>query len=715
MREYSEEVNLYIETNSPIDSKVLPSVASAKGKYNRIAPQLENANSRQISNETLEKDYNDALTVFENYIVSVYRILSGKGYLTESEWELILNNISDSRYIFSDLVLKLGTTRPWIFKGEKEEFVKSVLKRKGFYNIKIIPSSDENRLFDTPNNFINDLKTSLSINMVYEDIEKALNGKGYIGTKQRFNYLTIYDFLKFHLKINQKPLRDEFINILENCKDKNIINIRSAKSYIQGITGDFWKEYERYRGFKMLCSLVYWFSKSSVRYLTEDMYEYFVNNVDNELLRNVLSELKVHTAVLNTRRTKIIQKGTNVTFSNFSIDSSSGTIYATVEKDRYADSFSSASTKIKLTSTDSLTIGNLTYNCTYYVSIWEVFDDQDAVKLGNLKTVTPGVEWPRYDYILENTGEKNNDFNKFANDRNLDISFSLKTSEGDYTYTVRCKEGGGTISSPVEGKGFTPQIFGKGDLLKFTLTIPQLEYNCEYTISAFVMIKGNEKIFSKLFEYSHIHKKVEAIPVIRRSTDKNEILLDFVGNQWPVEFGKNDSSTAIAFACRTDHFPDNIDDGMNDFAIKIIDYSSYRQGIFKVKCNTRNIPPVLYISGWLLSSGRPVKQVVRNAIYEIYYQVKNNVLIIDENIRINNVTVPKFDFYAFDRKDRVIASEKNVELDPSELQWSFTPSGKVNSVLVEASDMLERQICLFRNSKSGETGKVKIGLGLPWF
>lgn len=695
MVRYSNDVNVYVESRSPMHEKKLPVVAKAAGVYRHpsVARNLENPNVRTITETSLNDDYNEALRLLEENIIHVYQILGAKGGLTESEWKLMKSSISKGLYRFPDINQSLGTAMRWQIDDKLvESFLKTVLKKHGI-DVKLVSSSGDVLLYEDENAFLKKMASDFSVNMNFEQIEKKIDSADYSGTKKRLHYITIYDFLKFHLDLKDVPSKEELIRNLDTCKDKASANIIAVKDLIVNISGNFWVEYEKYREFKMVQVLARWYGKSTVRCLNGAAYEYFSENISEQILSKAMSYLKVHTAFINPKKSKADTSGSNAVFE-FQIEKLSGDIYATVNEGNYATEFTHASRKLKLTSSTSLQLQNLDYGKTYCVSLWEVMGSDDAVKLGDLPRVTPGIKWPTCKKISKSP--VNDTFN---------FSVDIEGGEGNLSYVACVQKGNTIITTPNSGMKLKPNI----ESGKLSFSVKTLEYDENYTFCVFVLLDEGKYCDKLVADFNYIPKKVQLEKVIRKAGNKyisgKEIYLDFVNKRWPELF---DSGT-IRFACRTDRFPDNPDDGQPGFIINSVSENAYREGTFKLITPKDTFYPVLYICGWLNRGTEDNQLVVQNVIYDLLYKLKGDVLHFDifPNTQILNLSLPSLRIYGFDKKDNIVFSGENIIVG-ADLQCQLSSAGKIKMLVVETADLSERQIYQFRSRKTFSTGKTKV-------
>lgn len=696
MAYYSSDVNVYVESRSPIQEKKLPAIPKAVGVYRRVARNLADMNKheKEITEAKLSNDYIAASELFKENVIRIYQILGAKGGLTQEEWDLMKTSASKGNYIFPDISLRLGTTMKFQLDDKSAEtFIKSILEKSG-YSLKILPSSGSSALYEDESKFLEELANSLSVNMVFEIIEQRIDNADYAATKNRLHYLTIYDFLEHHFGLGKNvPDKSKFLEYLDTCKDKESAYIIDVKKLISDFSGDFWAEYDKYREFKMIQILARWYGKSEVRVLSGAAYNFFHESLSEEMFSKALKILRVHTASLNPRKSKSETTGTNATF-NFEIERLNGDVYALVNQNNYAASFTGSPKKLKLSSDNCLTLSGLEYGKTYCVSLWEVMGKDDTVKLGDLPSVTPGVKWPAVKSVSK-TPSKNN----------LNISVIVSGGEGNISYMICMKKNAASIASVNDGEKIKPKFDSEKLSTTITATINSLEYDTEYVFCVFALIDGGKYCTKIVPDFKYIPKKLKLHTVIRKASARDEsstgtISLDFAERKWPDSFGNQ----TVTFACRTDRFPENPDDSEANFTINSMDINAYRNSVFKLKTAQEKSYAALYICGWLKDG----QLVVQNAIYEIRYTFsKKNILSFDIWFNKKDIELPKMRIFCFDRKDNIIFKNENLTVG-SEKQIQFQISGKVDSVLVEAADPLERQIYLFRNENTLDVGKSKL-------
>lgn len=697
MLRYSNDVNVYVESKSPMHEKKLPVIAKAAGIYRHpsVARNLENPNSRTITETSLTDEYNEALRLAEVYIVHIYQILGSKGYVTEEEWDLILNSVGRNNYLFPDVVLELGTTMRWQIDSKvMDSFLRTILSKHGI-DVRILPMSGGSALYQDETVFLEQMATHFSVNLVFEKIEKKIDSADYGGTKKRLHYMNLYDFLKFHFNMESIPNQQELISLLLNCKDNASANIISAREMIEAIQGDFWKEYEKYREFKMVQVLARWFSKSTVRILNGQAYEYFAETISEQMLLQATKFLKVHTAFMNVRKAKSATNGTSATFS-FEIQNCSGDVYATIGEGAYATQFRTGGKKIKLHSKNTLEIEDLEYGKTYCVALWEVLEN-DAAKIGELPKITPGINWP----VAK-------DFCKIPVDRVLQCKMRVEGGEGNLSYCACIRKGTGKITSPSEGERFNLQVHN-GTL---TFSSNDLEYDEVYTVCVFALLNNGAYFEELIPSFQYVPKKVELVKIIRKAETSNgihiekEANLDFADRQWPSIFGEG----IVRFACRTDRYPQSPEDGEILFSIPPIRRSDYLDGVFKI--TSKKLLPLystLYICGWLDRGTGNEQLIVQNCLYDLQYKVKGNVLRFDvmHNLPYEKIEFPEMRICCFDKKDTIVYSEKNAKIG-SDYRYTMTPTGKVKYIVIEAADPVERMMYRFRSAKTLDFGKSKI-------
>lgn len=699
MVRYSNDVNVYIENKVLLSEKVIPVPLKAAGVYRRVARNLENPDARKITEKTLSDEYDEARRIFEDIAVRVYGILGAKGGVTADEWELIKSSITKGTYMFPDVTLDLGTQTPWKIKdGCADEFIRETLKKHGI-NVKIISSVGGKILYEDENSFIKQMATDFAVISEFKQIEEKLEIADYSGTKKRLHYLTIYDFLKFHLGLESVPTKEEFIKQLETCKGCKSASIIDARELVNKISGDFWAEYEKYREFKMVQVLARWYSKSSIRSINREVYDFISCNISESMLNKAMKYLKVHTAFLNPRSSKGDTKGTTANF-NFRIQDANGDIYAVVNENSYIDDYSKASKKIKVTSMSSLIINGLEFGKNYCVSLWEDMGNGDAIKLGDLPKVTPGIKWPIVKSI-----------NKCPFSDTMSFSIVVEGGEGNLTFVGCMKKGNDKIRSVSDGIKLNPTK--SGNTLKFEFK--SLEFEHDYVFCVYVLLDGGKYTNKIISEFTYTPQKTKFEKIIRLSTEGNkfvfdkEISLDFADREWPELFGDG----TVEFACRSDRFPESPNDKESGFHISTLTKESYKNSIFKIISADDTIYPMLYICGWLKTSTGATQLVVHSIIYHILFKFKSksNVFKIDTTLVKNksDLKIPVLRVACFDKNDNIVFSSNNIIPD-SQGMFSVNPTGKVKFVVVEAADPFERQIYLFRNLTGLKTGKSKVSL-----
>lgn len=697
MIRYSNDVNVYIESKSLISEKIVPVPTKAAGVYRRVAKNLENPDARKITEATLSDEYVEARRIFEEVVVRVYGILGAKGGVTADEWELIKSSISKGTYMFPDVTLELGTATPWKIKdGCAEEFIREVLRKHGI-TVKIISLVGGKQLYDDENTFTKQMSVDFAIINEFKQIEEKLEIADYSGTKKRLHYLTIYDFLKFHLGLGVVPTKEEFIKHLETCKGCKSAGIIDARELVNKIKDDFWVEYEKYREFKMVQVLARWYSKSSIRSINREVYEFISCNISESMLNKAMKYLKVHTAFLNPRNSKGDTKGTTANFK-FRLQDVNGDIFAVVNENNYIDDYSKASKKIKVTSISSLAINGLEFGKNYCVSLWEDMGNGDAIKLGDLPRVTPAIKWPAVKSIK-----------KCPFSDTMSFSIDIEGGEGNLTYVGCMKKGNDKIESITDGSELLPER--SGNTLKFE--VKALEFEQDYVFCVYVLLDGGKYTNKIISEFTYTPQKNKFERIIRLSTEGNkfvfdkEILLDFADREWPELFGDG----TVEFACRSDRFPESPNDTESGFYIGTLSKESYKNSIFKITSDRDTIYPMIYICGWLKTSTGATQLVVHSIIYHILFKFKSNVFKIDTTLVKNksDLKIPILKVSCFDKNDNIVFSSNNIIPD-SQGTFSVNPTGKVKFVVVEAADPFERQVYLFRNRTGLKTGKSKISL-----
>lgn len=696
MQPYSKDVNVYVQAKAPLNEKKIPVVLKAIGAINKEAIPLNmdylEACKKRITEDSLKSEYGEARESFKRMLVLVFQILNAKGGLTQSEWDLMKSSLTKTKFIFPDIIMELGTRQAWtIERGSEENFIRTLLSGAGF-EVKILPEPNGKPLFENVTTFVEKMYIDFGINTIFKDIEKAIDKRGkdsgYGKTKKKLYYITIYDFLKYHLGLTGKPSINEVLQALKNCTDKNvgeIIEIRD--NLIPKVKGDFWAEYDKFLDFKYLETLVYWFSSSKVRYLSDEAYNYFSSVLNKEMLLKALRYLKVHTASLNMKHIKVQTKGNSANFSGFGIQRCSGDIYATVCTGKYAINYADTTKKIKLMQSDQLHIDGLEFGKAYYISLWEVTGKDDAVKLGDLPSVTPGIEWP----VIR-------DLSKSMISDVLHITMKIENPDKTMSYVICMKKGNSFINSFRDGSQFKPSSNSTETEIKFE--IPNLTYDEEYTFCVYVLLQ-NGKYFNKICQdFKYIPKKLQLFKVIRKpgqSLKLNEVLLEFGEKHWPHEL----DNVKIRFACRTDRYPENPDDSESAFLIESLDQDSYKEGMFKIKTNRRLLNfQSMFICGWIERGGGIIEQVVKNALYRIFYKVKKNEIILDI-FNKNSSPLPPLRFYLLDRKNVVLFSDDNVIFTNGKYigNWGLKSFMFAKYVRLEAKNPEDRLVYEFIGSK----------------
>lgn len=703
MQPYSKDVNVYVQAKAPLNEKKIPVVLRAIGAINKEAIPLDmdylETCRRKITEQSLSSEYAEALTNFEKMLVLVFQILNAKGGLTQTEWDLLKSSLTKTKFMFPDIIMELGTRQAWtIERGSEENFIRTLLSKHGF-EVKILPEPNGNLLFENATAFIEKMYTDFGINTIFRDIERAIDKRGrdsgYQSTKKKLYYITIYDFMKYHLDITGKPPINELVQALKNCTDRNvgeIIEIRD--NLIPKVNGDFWTGYDKFLDFKYLETLVYWFSSSKIRCLSGEAYNYFSSVLHEEMLVKALRYLKVHTASLNMKRIKVQTKGNSANFSCFEIQRCSGDIYATVCTGKYAVNYEDTTKRIKLTQLDQFRIDNLEFGKAYYISLWEVTGKDDAVKLGDLPSVTPGIEWP-----------VSRDLSKSMISDVLHITLKIENPDKTMSYVICMKKGNTFINSFTDGSQFKPSSNSTETEIKFSIS--NLIYDEEYTFCVYVLLQ-NGKYFNKICQdFKYTPKKLQLFKVIRKpglgfnemseNFKLNTVSLEFGEKHWPQEL----DNVRIKFACRTDRYPENFDDSEGDFWIASLDQDSYREGMFKIRTNkTFAFLQNIYICGWIDRGSGLVEQVVKNALYQIHYTVKRNEIILNTFCE-TLPPLPALRFYLFDKKHNLLYSDENVVFNNGKYtgKWSFMNFVSAKYVQLEAKNPEDRLIYEFTGLK----------------
>ncbi len=102
MIKYSEDANLYVETRSPME-KCSPPAPVKVTAYRQIAMKLADGVTPEITERMLNDNYHEALRLLEEDVCQVYRLLSGKGGVTQEEWDFIVDNVKKGNYMFRTL------------------------------------------------------------------------------------------------------------------------------------------------------------------------------------------------------------------------------------------------------------------------------------------------------------------------------------------------------------------------------------------------------------------------------------------------------------------------------------------------------------------------------------------------------------------------------------------------------------------------------------
>ena len=702
-----KEVNVYAENQRPLNEYSIPPVEKAKAVFrnNMVAPNLDKSCIPEVTADTLRTDFDEAQQIFKEQIWNGYLILNGKGFLTPAEWELLVSSAGKNTFLFPDVSLSLGTKKSLMLtEGSEEEFIRGVLREKGAEPViheapggKLLLEQNGEKIPE--NDFLQPLVTALGVKTNFEQMELKLEQTNYKHTKKKLHYLTLYDLI-LHQFASEKVFAPgeliERINASEIHDTAGMIALKTAISEMNA--GTFWKEYEKYREYQLLKVLLHWYSASTVRSLNGKAYGYISEQISEDTLKKGLSHLRIHTASLDTARSKVTQQGTTVTFT-FELLNAGGEIRAAVSTKAYPESAAEAEHLFKLPPGGTLKLTDLTVGETYYVSLFEYMGDDDTVKLGDLPQVTPGINWPKVTA-----------FNKSVMGNTLDISMQTAGGDGKLSYQAVLCEGSVKIASPADGTPLEQQTEGG----KILFHAEELAYDETVTVAVFVLADGG-KFFSKLQEFTATPKEAQLVQAVRRSADykKKMIEFDFAEKTWPLEFGEN----TLAIACRTDRFPLNPGDSEAVFTKKTLSKSDYHHGAFRVGLKKENTYPVIFISGWLSGVGG-AQPVIRNAIYSLSYSVKKPLIsLFGKNITVTvqrpaqlpeNWKLPKLTVTVFGKNSSVIYNESGIEFDQQTLSHVCKLNEAAESILVEATDPVERQQYQFINRKGDAMGKTAI-------
>lgn len=694
MQLYSKDVNVYVQAKAPLNIESPPAVVKAVGAINKESIPLDSsyadACKKRISESSLKEDYKNALTHFDDMLLLIYQILSAKGGLTKDEWELIKNSITKTKYMFPDMVMEMGTRQPWtIEKGAEEEFIRKLLSAHGF-EVKLLPDGNGSPLIEgNIKEFVDQMYQAFGINPIFRDIENAIDKRGkdsgYGKTKKKLYYITLYDFLKFHLGIEGKPAISEVLQAMRDCKDKNsgeIIAVRD--SLIPKINGDFWAEYDKYLEFKYIEVLVYWYSVSKVRSLNGKAYDYFLQAVGESVLQKAMQYLKVHTASLDQKRIKVKTQKNTVIYTGFEIHNPGGALFATICLGGYADTFTAAKRTEKIQKYNSLQVAELEFGQTYYISLWEVTGKDDTIKLGDLPTVTPGIQWPI-----------RKDCRKSMVSDILNISLSIDYPDTSMSFVLCLKKGNSFVNSIKDGIQYKPTSDSTSTEIKFKIS--DLIYEEEYTLCIYVMMQ-NGKYFNKIQQdIKYTPHKLHLTPITFKpgntSTSKNELGLEFQNKHWPEEFNNNE----ICFACRIDRYPESIDDSDDQFIISVLNQISYKDGMFKLRTLKKELKfQTLYICGWINHGSGLVEQVVKNTLFRIKYSIRKNEVTLQQ-FDTSIHPLPLLRFYIFDKNHNLLYSDENVVFNNNKYigSWGLVVQIKAKYFQLEASSAEDRLVFEF--------------------
>lgn len=703
----SKEINVYVESKSPLHEYTAPNIMKAEGIFKKQAPNLEESRlSPTINDDTLRTDFSEAQQLFKEQIWNGFLILNGKGYLTPDEWQLLVTSAGKNTFLFPDISLSLGTKITLMLgKGGEEAFVRNVLREKGAEPV-IREAAGGSLLYvkggegNTESQFLSGLVSELGVQTAaFEKLEKDIEQCNYRHTKKRLKYLTLYDFILYHFgservfppeeligKIQASPLKDsnEMIDMIKTIREMN--------------AAAFWAEYEKFREFQLLKVLLHWYSVSTVRVLNGKAYQYISEQISEETLRKGLSYFRIHTASLDPVRSKAVQQGTTVVFT-YELQNVGGEIRAAISRHTYPQTLSEAEFTFTPPHQGTLKLTDLTIGETYFVSLFEYMSEDDTVKLGDLPQITPGISWPTLTV-----------FNKSLIGNALDITMQPDGVEGNVSFRAVLCKGEVKIASPTEGEEISQSSEGG----KILFHAEELAYDEPVTAAVFALAE-NGKYFNKMQEFTVTPKEAQLVQIVRRSADylKKMIEFDFAGKTWPEEFGDD----TLAIACRTDRYPVNPGDNEPIFSKKTLSQSDYNHGAFRVGLKRENAFPVVYISGWL--SGRGGAQpVIRSALYNLRYTVKKPLLsFLTKDIVVQmqvpkqmpeSWALPKLNITVFNKSSAVIFNVNGVEMDP--VSHSFTCDLKEAGayILIEASEPLARQQYQFINQKTNGMGKTEI-------
>ena len=703
----SKEINVYVESKSPLHEYTAPNIMKAEGIFKKQAPNLEESRlSPTINDDTLRTDFSEAQQLFKEQIWNGFLILNGKGYLTPDEWQLLISSAGKNTFLFPDISLSLGTKITlMVNKGEEESFVRSVLREKGTEpviheapggSLLYVKGSEGN----SETQFLSGLVSALGVETAaFEKLEKDIEQCNYRHTKKRLKYLTLYDFILYHFGSERVFPPEELIGKIQASPLKDSNEMIDMIKTIRGMNANtFWQEYEKFREFQLLKVLLHWYSVSPVRCLNGKAYQYISEQISEEMLRKGLSYFKIHTASLDPVRSKAAQQGTTVVFT-YELQNVGGEIRAAISRKTYPATLSEAEFTFTPPNPGSLKLTDLTIGETYFVSLFEYMSDEDTVKLGDLPQVTPGITWPTLTA-----------FNKSLIGNTLDITMQPDGVVGDLRFKAVICKGEVKITAPTEGDEIAQSSEG-GRIL---FHAEELAYNEPVTAAVFALAE-NGKYFNKMQEFTVTPKEAQLVQIVRRSADymKKMIEFDFAEKTWPEEFGDD----TLAIACRTDRYPMNPGDNEPIFSKKSLSVSDYNHGAFRVGLKRENTFPVVYISGWL--SGRGGAQpVIRSALYNLRYSVKKSLLsFLTKDITVQfhvpaqmpeNWTLPKLNITVFNKNSSVIFNVNGAEIDPSSHSYSCDLKEAGAYILIEAADALARQQYQFINQKTNGMGRTEI-------
>lgn len=702
MIKYSEDANLYVETRSPME-KCSPPAPVKVTAYRQIAMKLADGVTPEITERMLNDNYHEALRLLEEDVCQVYRLLSGKGGVTQEEWDFIVDNVKKGNYVFQNIVLQLGTPMnpvigatgtPAQKRETTEKFLKQILSKHGI-SLQIVPPIPGDYLYEKTEDYLRSLAAALKIHMEFKSIETHLESCDYVKTKKRLHYITIYDFLKYHLGCNKIPNKQELIQLLQGCKDHDVLGIRLSVDEIQKIPGDFFAEYERYRDFKMIQVMGRWFGKSTVRCISSAAYRYFADQIDENLLNDALHYMKVHTATLVPKKSVSRFEGTSAIF-RYSVEGFTGRqLWATLDTNGYAKDYRQTAKLIKDVGIQGFRADNLQMGKTYYASLWEMNDDDDVVKLGDLPAVTPGINWPDVKSVQ-----------KMQSDRSLrlTVEFANRSQIAQFQYIACVKAGTARIQSPKDGMRLMGTVSGNS----ISFQARNLQYDQPYQICVFAVDRSGKygKRIVPDFSYTPVEK--EMLRVIRKEGRRvDEVNLDFDGNQWPSS--ELPDGTIIQFACRTDRFPKDMNDSEPGYEIAPLGKVSYSGGAFKVKIRKNGgSSAVLFLCGWIKSGNAAGTLVVRNALYEInYHRQKEGVFghkySVTFHVASHIPRIPRLSFVAYNRGGNMVASGTfdSQKIDSKgtpvqDVRYEFTATGKVAGFVIRPENLAERRLFYFR-------------------